>query len=177
MTKAAARQQHQREKLIRQQRRWLVVVGIILVMLTVGRWFLTSRGVSSNASPISQLSTRDFHALAFSPTQPDTIYFGHHSGLMVSRDGGRTWQPAPLQNADAMALAAPPSNPQVMYAAGHDVLVKSTDGGASWHSLTTNLPGTDIHGFTVDPQNAEHVYAHVVGFGIWGSQDGGATWA
>ena len=177
MTKAAARQQRQRETLIRQQRSWLVVVGIILVILTVGRWFLTSRGTSSNGSPISRLSTRDFHALAFSPTQPDTIYFGHHSGLMVSRDGGRTWQPASLQNADAMALAAPPSNPQVMYAAGHDVLVKSTDGGANWHPLTTNLPGTDIHGFAADPQNAEHVYAHVVGFGIWGSQDGGATWA
>jgi photosystem II stability/assembly factor-like uncharacterized protein len=34
----------------------------------------------------------------------------------------------------------------------------------------------DIHGFTVNPENARQVYAHVVGFGISGSQDGGSIW-
>jgi photosystem II stability/assembly factor-like uncharacterized protein len=63
-----------------------------------------------------------------------------------------------------------------MYAAGHDVLFKSTDGGNTWEAIGTNLPGTDIHGFTVDPQNANHVYAHVVGYGIFGSLDGGTNW-
>lgn len=95
---------------------------------------------------------------------------------MVSRDGGRTWRPAPLQNADAMALAAPPSNPEVMYVAGHEVLVKSTDGGDTWQSLIAHLPGTDIHGFAADPQNADQVFAHVVGSGLFGSRDGGLTW-
>jgi photosystem II stability/assembly factor-like uncharacterized protein len=31
-------------------------------------------------------------------------------------------------------------------------------------------------GFAVDPENANKVYAHVVGFGIFGSQDGGGAW-
>ena len=94
----------------------------------------------------------------------------------MSRNGGKDWEPTALDNADAMALAFPPSDPQIMYAAGHDVFFKSTDGGKTWESVGTNLPGTDIHGFTVDSENANHVYAHVVGFGIFGSEDGGNTW-
>lgn len=157
--------------------RWLVVGGVVLVLI-VGVWFALSGRQSSNGQTraISQLSTRDFHSLAFSPTEPDTIYFGHHNGLLVSRNGGKDWQPTTLQDADAMALAAPVGNPQIMYAAGHNVFFKSTDGGKSWQSVATNLPGLDIHGFTADPENADKIYAHVVGFGIFGSQDGGATW-
>jgi photosystem II stability/assembly factor-like uncharacterized protein len=75
-----------------------------------------------------------------------------------------------------MALALPLSDSKILYAAGHDVFFKSTDSGKTWNAVTTNLPGLDIHGFTVDPENADRVFAHVVGFGIFGSEDGGTTW-
>ncbi|MBF8286090.1 MAG: hypothetical protein HW378_5005 [Anaerolineales bacterium] len=158
--------------------RWLIVSGVIVLGLALGGWWLYARNPaqSGNAQPLSRLSTRDFHSLAFSPTEPDTVFFGHHDGLLVSRDGGRTWRSTALQNADAMALAAPAANPQVMYAAGHDVFLKSTDAGQTWQPVSTNLPGTDMHGFAVDPQDASHVYTHVVGSGIFSSQDGGTTW-
>ncbi|MEP6933146.1 MAG: YCF48-related protein [Nitrospirota bacterium] len=157
--------------------RWLVVGGVVLVSM-VGVWFALSGPQISNGNTqaISQLHTRDFHSLVFSPTEPDTIFFGHHDGLLVSRNGGKDWQPTTLQNADAMALAAPLTNPHVMYAAGHNVFLKTTDDGQSWQSVATNLPGLDIHGFTANPENADELYAHVVGFGIFGTQDGGTTW-
>lgn len=144
----------------------------------VGVWFALSGPQISNGNTqaISQLHTRDFHSLVFSPTEPDTIFFGHHDGLLVSRNGGKDWQPTTLQNADAMALAAPLTIPHVMYAAGHNVFLKTTDDGQSWQSVATNLPGLDIHGFTANPENADELYAHVVGFGIFGTQDGGTTW-
>jgi len=156
---------------------WLVVAGIALA-LTVGIYFMFSNRQPDNpqAHPISKLSTADFHSLAFSPTEPETVFFGHHAGLLMSRNGGKDWSPTSLGNADAMALAVPPSDPQIMYAAGHDVFFKSTDGGKTWESVSTNLPGLDIHGFTANPEDASQVYAHVVGFGIFGSQDGGSTW-
>jgi len=104
------------------------------------------------------------------------VFFGHHGGLLVSHDGGRNWQNTALQNADAMALALPASNPQIQYAAGHNVFYKSSDAGETWQRVTTNLPGTDIHGFAVDPTDANRVYAFVVNFGLYTSADGGAIW-
>jgi photosystem II stability/assembly factor-like uncharacterized protein len=161
----------------KSQSRWLIYGGVALIVI-VGLWFVFSNKQSDPppARPISKLDTADFHSLAFSPTEPETVYFGHHYGLLVSKNGGKDWEPTTLADADAMALAFPLSDPQIMYAAGHNIFFKSTDGGKTWESVTTDLPGLDIHGFTVDPDNANQVYAHVVGFGIFGSQDGGSTW-
>ena len=156
---------------------WLIAAGVALIVI-LSLWIVFSNKQSDNlqAQPISKLSTEDFHSLAFSLTEPETVFFGHHQGLLVSHNGGKDWEPTTLKNADAMALALPSSDPQIMYAAGHDVFFKSTDGGTSWQAVSTDLPGLDIHGFTVSPENASQVYAHVVGFGIYGSQDGGNTW-
>jgi len=157
--------------------RWLAIGGVLLAIIA-GIWVVLSNqsARSGQAQPISQLTTHDFHSLAFSLMETDTVFFGHHGGLLVSHNGGKDWQPTTLQNADAMALAFPRANPQLLYAAGHDVFYKSTDGGQTWQSVTTNLPGTDIHGFAADPDNPDTVYAHVTGFGIFGSQNGGVTW-
>ena len=162
----------------KQERSWQLIAGGTVLILIVGALFvLFNRGSdNSSARAISRLTTADFHSLALSPTELETIFFGHHHGLLVSHNGGKDWKPTTLENADAMALALPPSDPQIMYAAGHEVFFKSTDGGKSWESVSTDLPGLDIHGFAVDPENANKVYAHVVSFGIFGSQDGGSTW-
>jgi photosystem II stability/assembly factor-like uncharacterized protein len=162
----------------KQRSRQLILGGTLLVLIAgLSFLFLSKSGTeNSSAHPISHLNTSDFHSLAFSPTEPETIFFGHHNGLLVSHNGGRDWQSTSLANADAMALALPVSNADIMYAAGHDVFFKSTDGGKTWNTVTTNLPGHDIHGFTVDPENADRVFAHVVGFGIFSSEDGGTTW-
>lgn len=154
----------------------LVLGGIVLLVLAFVSWRILSPKSSGANTPISRLTTRDFHSLAYSLSEPETIYFGHYNGLLVSRDGGHTWQPTTLGNVDAMALALPPANPQVMYAAGHNVFFKSTDAGVRWQSVNTNLPGLDIHGFAANPANADLVYAHVVGFGLWRSADGGVIW-
>jgi len=167
-----------RVKKNQQRSRQLMTGGIVLVVIAALAFLFLSNGgsESSSARAISRLSTSDFHSLAFSLTEAETVFFGHHGGLLVSYNGGRDWESTTLTNADAMALALPLSDPQIMYAAGHDVFFKSTDAGQTWESVGTNLPGTDIHGFTVDPENANRVYAHVVGFGIFGSVDGGSNW-
>lgn len=166
-----------RKKQQKSQSRWLIVTGLVLV-LSAGLWLVFSNGQSENggARPISRLTTNDFHSLAFSPTEPETVFFGHHDGLLVSHNGGKDWQSTALSNTDAMALGVPSSSPQTMYAAGHNVFVKSSDGGKIWQSVPANLPGLDIHAFAVNPESADRVFAYVVGFGLFGSEDGGISW-
>lgn len=155
---------------------WFIIGGVLLVVAVV--ILFIAFGQKPLAQPISQLTTEDFHSLAFSPTEAETIYFGHHQGLLVSKNGGKDWQPSTLTNpaADAMSLALPASNPKMMYVAGHDVFYTSSDTGKTWQAMKTNLPSMDIHGFAVDPNDANHVYAHVVEAGIYTSTDGGNKW-
>jgi photosystem II stability/assembly factor-like uncharacterized protein len=166
-----------RKKQQKSQSQWMIAIGAGLIVIT-GLWLVFSNQQSDalEAQPISKLSTADFHSLAFSPTEPETVFFGHHNGLLVSHNGGKEWEPTSLENADAMALALPTSDPQIMYAAGHEVFFKSTNSGKTWEAVSTNLPGLDIHGFAANPDDANQVYAHVVGFGIFGSEDGGNNW-
>jgi len=158
--------------------RWLITGGLLLVLIA-GLWIVLSnkQSQSNGGRPISRLTTNDFHALAFSSTEPETVFFGHHNGVMLSQDGGKNWRPISGISGDAMALAVPLSTPGLVYAAGHGLFSISEDDGKTWESPATNLPGTDIHGFIADPDDASQVYANVVGFGIFGSQDGGITWS
>jgi photosystem II stability/assembly factor-like uncharacterized protein len=60
--------------------------------------------------------------------------------------------------------------------AGHDIFQKSFDGGKTWTNPGFgNLPGTDIHGFTVSQAN-DWLYANLAGKGLYRSTDGGQLW-
>lgn len=161
----------------RGQRRWLLfgaalgVVAIIAAALYLGAW----NGGSQQA--LSVLRTDDLHALALSPDNPNTVFFGHHNGIMRSDDGGRTWHPVvALRNFDAMGIAVSHADPKHIYVTGHDVFQVSMDGGATWQPAIANLPGTDIHALAMSPTDPNHLYAFVVGVGAFESVDGGRTW-
>jgi len=158
---------------------WVAGGLLVLVGLAVAAWTLMRTGSAPQENGvISTLQTLDQHALLFSPTDPNVVFFGHHNGLMRSDDGGRTWKPLVDRRAfDAMQLATGGrSNPGRVYLAGHDVFQVSDDGGSSWRPVEHNLPGTDIHQFTLDPDNPDRLTAVVVGFGAFRSADAGRTW-
>ncbi len=155
---------------------WLVL-GMALVPAAIGVMFALGHSSGDGGKPIAILRTSDFHALAFSPDNPNVVFFGHHNGLMRSDDGGRTWRPViDRPNFDAMSLTVNPRDPRQIFLAGHDVFLVSTDGGASWQPVKHNLPGTDIHGFALNPDEPSRLYAFVVGYGLFTSADGGRTW-
>ncbi len=154
-----------------------------LALLGLGAWLLTADNsplrASSTASNTTLASYRpaDLHALVVSPTDANTVTFGHHYGMLVSHDGGATW--TPLSGAggkDAMGVAIPP-NSKTAFAAGHDVFMRSDDGGQTWTSVRPALPGTDIHGFAASATQPNTFFAYVVGFGLFKSSDNGSSWA
>ena len=158
---------------------WLISGLVGLFGLIALGWFLLRPGTGAQGDgAIATLQTLDQHALLFSPTDANVVFFGHHNGVMRSDDGGRTWRPlVDRRGFDAMQLAsAGPGNPRRIYLAGHDVFQASDDGGATWRPVEHNLPGTDIHQFALNPNDASRLTAVVVGFGAFRSGDGGRTW-
>ncbi len=147
----------------------LLVAGAIAVYV-VG----PGRENDGSLNAWATLNTADVHALAFAPGDASHLYFGHHNGLLETRDGGRSWQPASLSGTDAMNVqTAGATKIQIV---GHEVYLESVDSGASWQPVPNDLPGLDLHAFAIDPADADHAWTWAVNFGLFETHDGGRHW-
>lgn len=156
--------------------RW-PVLGLLLALAALAVMVGLVRTNRAGGLALATLKTSDFHALAFSPSDPNVVFFGHHNGIQRSDDGGRTWSVlVDRRGFDAMNVAVSRANPRQIYLAGHDIFQVSTDGGSTWRPVAHDLPGTDLHGFALDPDDANRLTALVAGQGAFGSVDGGRTW-
>ena len=131
------------------------------------------------------------------PSQPNVFYVGQvNGGVWKSDDYGRTWEPIfdgqSTQSIGAIAVAA--SEPDVVYVASGEGLqrpdlsvgngiYRSNDAGKTWTHLGLR-DGQQIPALAVDPRDAKHLFAAVLGHpygpnaerGLFRSNDGGATW-
>jgi photosystem II stability/assembly factor-like uncharacterized protein len=146
-----------------------VAVIALAVILNAG-----GRTAVGEATAWSTLGTQDVHSLAFDPADPQHLYFGHHGGLLETKDGGRSWQATALPGADAMNVAPPAGD--FFQIAGHNVYMETADGGQTWQDVANNLPGLDLHAFVADPADPSHAWAFAVGFGLFETTDKGRTW-
>ena len=147
----------------------LGAVGLVTAAVLSG-----SGQTVGGATAWATLGTRDVHSLAFDPADPQHLYFGHHNGLLESRDGGRTWQSTGLGGADAMNVR--PASGTALQIAGHNVYQETSDGGRTWAPVPNDLPGLDLHAFVTDPADPAHAWAYAVGFGLFESHDQGRHW-
>lgn len=139
------------------------------------RWclLLAGWGVALAQSPVGQVATRDVHSLLW--LGDGRILLGHHDGLQVSKDGGRTWQALlSRQGWDAMNLAW---DGQRLIVAGHDIYAESTDLKVFRDLKPKGLSGSDLHGYLVSPVNPALHFAHEASGGLFMSRDGGRTWS
>jgi photosystem II stability/assembly factor-like uncharacterized protein len=139
-------------------------------------------------------------AVAGVPSNPDLFYMGGvQGGVWKSTDYGQTWSnitdgkiPGIADPIGALAVAD--SNPNVIYAGTGesdirgdfdtgDGVYKSSDAGKSW-SYAGLRDTRMIANLTIDPRNADVVYAASMGHvfapnadrGIFKTTDGGKTW-
>jgi photosystem II stability/assembly factor-like uncharacterized protein len=183
-TRQHARQTARAHRRSGASRRYLLAAAAVVAAAGIA-WLVLQRTQaggtpSTDGSGFRQLGSvqaADYHALAFSPTEPNTLFFGHHNGVMQSSDGGRTWSAAVSRpNFDAMILSASPASPDVLWMAGHDVFYRSQDNGRNWTEVRSNLPGLDLHAFAVDAADPNLLYTFAVGYGLFRSLDAGTTW-
>jgi photosystem II stability/assembly factor-like uncharacterized protein len=155
----------------------LAAVGALVALGALATFLFWPKPPAGATDAIGTLHTLDYHALALSPSEPNVVFFGHHNGMMRSDDGGRTWRPlVDRPGFDAMNLAVSRANPGQIYLAGHEVFQISTDAGATWRPVDSDLPGLDIHGFAMDPNDPNRLTAFVAGRGTFQSADGGRAW-
>lgn len=154
----------------------LLAIAAVGTLAVVGYAVLAGRDAATvgGATAWATLRTADVHSLAFDQTDAQRLYFGHHNGLLESRDGGRTWQPTGLNRADAMNVQT--VGDEVIQIAGHNVYAETTDGGRSWQPVPNDLPGLDLHAFVADPADPMHAWAYAVGFGLFETTDRGRHW-
>ena len=122
--------------------------------------------------PVSLLGERDFHVLEADGSRIygyGSDFESRRAGLLVSEDGGRTWEertpPEPL-----ISLAIDPGDPQRVVASGEDAIYASMDAGRGWRPLG------DTPGMLAWP---EQDALFLVGFdgSVARSSDAGRTWS
>lgn len=157
--------------------RWTVsIAGLVVLAAAAAVAFVLLQDADGDDSAVAwaRLDTADVHSLAFDPADPEHLYFGHHGGLLETRDGGRSWQPTALSDADAMNVRI--GGEGLMQIAGHEVYLESRDGGQSWEPVPNDLPGLDLHSFVTDPADPTHAWAYAVGHGLFETADAGRHW-
>ncbi len=177
-----------------------------------GVWKTTNNGVSF--VPLSDaLPTTISGDIAIDPNDPQVLWIGTGEpnssrssyaglGVLVSRDGGATFTPSGLDDADRIArVRVDPTNSERIFVAvqgalytpgGRRGMFRSDDGGKTWkHVLKDKGEWTGAIDFVFDPRNSNVVYAAMwersrsafnfveggKGSGVYKSTDGGDTWA
>jgi photosystem II stability/assembly factor-like uncharacterized protein len=134
-----------------------------------GLYRSTDNGRSFNA--VSRDVGGAVMALAVKPSG-DVLAGDMQRGLLVSKDGGRSWRLA--LRAQLMGLAINPVDPKRVLATGPGILL-STDGGKQWRQPLKLTPGAGPVAWA--PSNPKIAYA--VGFDrrLYRSSNGGETWS
>jgi len=121
---------------------------------------------------------------------PKTIWVGTaNSGLLVSRDGGDTWQQVNANattgvptSAPVSAIAQDPTRSAYIYVGTKQSLYISHDGGERWFRRGGNLPYGDYASIIINPRNGDEIFvgnAYQNGDntgGVFRSTDAGMTW-
>lgn len=146
-----------------------------LIRVTGNRWMRIGR------------QTFDMMGLTVHPVEPGVLLTSGHPGpadqrpnplgVLISRDGGRTWQPIGLAGAaDFHAMAISRVDPQRFYGwnvSGRPGLYRSRDGGKSWEFLGERAGR--VFYLSAHPTRGDTVFAGT-DRGLVVSEDGGETW-
>lgn len=115
-----------------------------------------------------------------SRTDPDVwIAGGYRSGLLLSRDGGRTWTAGPdaLGSNSIHGVAIDPTDADRMAAVGWGTGVYVTDdGGRSWARRGDALPVDNFYETVFDANEPGRLWVATLEEGVYTSDDLGRTW-
>lgn len=146
------------------------------------RGVILSRDGGRSWQPVTLEGIADFHALALSPADGDTLY-----GWNVARDPGLyrvslrngAWRRIEARGlSEVFSLSAHPRERETVMAGTRSGLMVSRDGGRSWEYLGSALRGVPVTATAFHPEEPQVLLAYAVHpqMGLMRSADGGRTW-
>ena len=117
---------------------------------------------------------------------PETLWVGTAaSGVLVSRDAGKTWQRMSgiTSEAPVNVIARDAGRPNYAYVGTKQAFYMTKDGGANWSRRGGDLPFGDFTSILINPRNPDEVFAGnayqtgEIGGGVYRSLNAGSTWA
>lgn len=132
------------------------------------------------------------HYMAFDPSDSNTIYVGTHQGaidvdgkvitssrgLLISRDGGKTWSQvdnkpnehgtptAPGEGHDIRAVAVDPKNPDFVAVGTTNAFFVSENKGETWREIKFTGQGSEVEDIRID-SSAKLIYLGTKYSGVW----------
>ena len=137
------------------------------------------------------------HKIVQHPAHPERLFLQNHWGLYRSDDGGDSWQDIArgVPSDFGFAMVMHPHDPETVYILpiesdqfrctpeGKLRVYRTRDAGGSWEPLTRGLPQQNAletvlrDAMTADSLNPAGIYFGTRSGQLWGSRDGGASWA
>ncbi len=164
------------EALVVRFRQWIAIAAIAILTTSCGNAFLSD--LDNNPWEVISLDTEaTFSDVAFMGDSDHGWLVGSRNTLMETTDGGKTWEPRPLDLGEQRYTFTSVSfaGDEGWIAGQPNILIHTQDGGKTWErvALSEKLPGTPFIVTALGPKEAE--LATDVG-AIYRTKDGGENW-
>ncbi len=161
-------------------------------------WQPINRGLHSDYIPSPEAEVGHcVHCMTLHPSRPDTVFMQKHWDVMRTDNAGEQWNEISgnLPSDFGFPIAVHAHEPETIYVVpitsdshhfppeGKLRVYRSRTGGNEWEALTRGLPQQDCYvnilrdAMAVDRLDSCGIYFGTTGGQVYGSPDGGDTWA
>ena len=114
--------------------------------------------------------------LAASAKDAGTLYAATRNGLLISRNGGKSWQAAYILRRPVSMVETAADGDVYAFVVGTG-LIRTTEPSLNWRVVSNSFSNAYVLHLAVDPTDKDNLYVVTHQGEVLASEDGGQTWA